>query len=272
VTETLLFAFLLFGELQLLVAYLPEVGEVFLLLELVALVLLLAVDLQRARAFNGLLHFKFTALLLLVKSVGLVLGFGDLLVQNLLLVVTEGSKLLNLGVNHLLSDFKFVFGTVLDCVHAHLVHLEFLLSELLNACLFLKLFLSGKLSHSNLIGVGLHDVGLNTSSFLLALELSDLLTLKVLLSLAFDKFTLEHVLLQLFDVVDLEFLELVADSLSVFHLFVVLTLELCTHLGVVLLHLLLLEFLPVFLDVLLDGVLAGSVLTLGILLLHHVRN
>lgn len=272
VTETLLFAFLLFGELQLLVADLPEVGEVFLLLEFVALVLALAVNLQRTRAFNSLLHFKFAALLLLIESVGLVLGFGDLLVQNLLLVVTEGSKLLNLGVNHLLSDFEFVFGTVLNGIYAHLVHLKFFLSELFDACLFLEFFLSGELGHSNLVGVGLHNVSLNTSSLLLALELSDLLALQVLLSLAFDKFALEHVLFQRLDVVDLEFLELVTDGLSIFHLFVVLTFELGTHLGVVLLHLLLLEFLPVFCDILLDGVFASSVLTLGVLLLHHIRN
>ena len=43
-----LFALLLLGELELLVAHLPELGEVLLLLQLVGLLLVLAVDLQRA--------------------------------------------------------------------------------------------------------------------------------------------------------------------------------------------------------------------------------
>lgn len=271
-SETLLFSFLLLSKLELLVADLPEVSEVLLFLELIGLALVLAVNLQRARSFNGLLHFEFAALLLFVKTIGLILSLSNLLIQNLLLVVAEGSELLDLGVDHLLSSIELVLGTELHSVNSHLVHLEFLLSELFDVSLFLKFLLARQLGHSNLIGVGFHNVGLDTGGLFLALELSNLLALEVLLCLALNKFTLEHVFLELLDVVDLEFLELVADGLGVVHLFVVLALELGAHLGVVLFHFLNFEFFPVLLDVLVNDGLTGFVLALCILLFHHIRN
>lgn len=141
-SKTLLFSFLLLSKLELLIADLPEVSKVLLFLKLVALSLVLAVNLQRARSFNSLLHFEFATLLLFVKTIGLILGFSDLLVQNLLLVVAEGSKLLDLRVDHLLSSVELVLGTELYSVNSHLVHLELLLSELFNTGLFLEFLLA----------------------------------------------------------------------------------------------------------------------------------
>lgn len=106
---TLFFALLLLSKLELLVAHLPEFGEVLFFLEFVFLLFLSSFDLKRAGAFNGLLHFEFTALLLLVKTVSLIFSFGHLFVKDLFLVVTESAELFNLLINKLLTHFQLVF-------------------------------------------------------------------------------------------------------------------------------------------------------------------
>jgi len=267
-----LFALLLLGQLQLLVPDLPELSVLLLIAVSIGPLLLLPVYLKSARPVNRLLHLELALLLLLVQPVGLVLSLGHLLVQHLLLVVLQGAQLLHLSVDHLLSDHQFVFGAGFHAVDAHLVHFKLLLSELFDTGLLFKLLLSGEFGGADLVGVGLHNVGLDAGGFLLALEFTNFLALKVLLSLALDKLTLEHLLLELLNVVYFEFFELVRDSLGVVHLFVVLTFELGPHLGVVLFHLLLFKVLPVVLDLAGDRVLAGPELALGVLLVHHVGN
>jgi len=270
VALALFLTLLLLSKLQLLVADLPELGELFLFLDLVGLLLLAALDLEGARPLDGLFHFELAALLLLIETVGFVLGLSHLLVQHLLLVVAESAQLLHLLVDELLTDLKLMLLAGLDRVDAHLVHGKLFLGELLNASFLLELFLAGKFCHANLIGVGLHDVGLDASGLLLPLELADLLAFEVLLGLALDELALEHLLLELLNVVDLEFLELVGDGLCVLHLLVVLALELGSHLGIVFLHLLLLKLFPVALDLLSDGGLASFVGLLGFLFLHDI--
>ena len=270
VALALFLALLLLGELQLLVANLPELGEFLFFLELVGLLLLAALDLKGARTFDGLLHFELAALLLLVEAVSLILSLGHLFVENLLLVVAEGAQLLNLLVDHLLAHLQLILLSRFNGVDAHLVHSQLLFSELLDTSFLLEFFLAGELLHADLVSIRLHDVGLDSGSFLLALELADLLTLQVLLGLALDKLAFEHLLLQLLDVVDLELLELVRDGLGVLHLLVVLSLEFGSHFGVVLLHLLLLQLFPVALDFRSDRSFASLVCLLGILFLHDI--
>jgi len=85
--------------------------------------------------------------------------------------------LFDLTINHLLSKLKLCLCSSFNSVHSHLVHLEFLFSELFNASFLLKFFLSCELRGADLISICLHNVSLDASSLLLALELADLLTL-----------------------------------------------------------------------------------------------
>jgi hypothetical protein len=129
--------------------------------------------LQSPWPVNSLFHLELAALLLLIKPIRLVLSFSDLLVQHLFLVVFERTQLLHLSVNHLLSDHQCIFGSSLNCIHPHLVLNQFLPRELFNACFLLQLFLSKQLCSPDLVGISLHNVCLDASSLLLALQLSD---------------------------------------------------------------------------------------------------
>lgn len=209
VALALFLALLLLSELQLLVANLPELGEVLFFLELVGLLLLAALNLKGARTFDGLLHFELAALLLLIEAISLILSLGHLFVKHLLLVVAKGAQLLNLLVDHLLAHFKLVLLSGFNSINALLIHGQLLFGELLNASFLLKFFLAGEFLHADLVSICLHDVGLDASCLFLTLKLTDLFTLQVLLGLALDKLTLEHFFLKLLDVVDLELLKLV---------------------------------------------------------------
>ena len=101
---SLLLLLLLLGELELFVADLPELSVFGVFLLLGVLLGLLALDLQLTRPLDGGLHFGLALLLLLVETVGAVLGLGDLAIQNLLLVVLQGLKLSDLAVDHFLSS------------------------------------------------------------------------------------------------------------------------------------------------------------------------
>ena len=57
----------------------------------------------------------------------------------------------------------------------------------------------------DLVFVGLNDVVLNLLGLLLALQLSDLLTLQVILHLALDELALKHLFFEIFDEVKFEF-------------------------------------------------------------------
>ena len=99
VALALFFTLLRLSKLELLVADLPEFGEVFFFLEFVFLLFLSSFDLKGAGTFDCLLHFEFTALLFLVETVGLILSLGHLFVENLFLVVAESAELFDLFIN-----------------------------------------------------------------------------------------------------------------------------------------------------------------------------
>ena len=268
---SLLLPLLCLSQLQLLIAHLPELRELLLLRNPVHFLLLSAFNLQRSRPLDRLLHFKLAPLLLLIQSVGFVFGLSDLLVQNLLLVVFQSPKLLNLLVDHLLTSDELFLFALFNSVDAKLVPDQLLASEFFNAGLLFEFFLAGELCCSDLVCISLHDVGLDRGLFLLALEFANFFAFQVLLDLTLDQLAFKHLFLQSFDVGNLELFELVADGFGVLHLLVVLAFELLTHFLVVLSHFLLFEVFPVLIDLLLDGFLAGFELTLSSLLVHHVR-
>ena len=268
---SLLLPLLCLSQLQLLIAHLPELRELLLLRNPVHFLLLSAFNLQRSRPLDRLLHFKLAPLLLLIQSVGFVFGLSDLLVQNLLLVVFQSPKLLNLLVDHLLTSDELFLFALFNSVDAKLVPDQLLASEFFNAGLLFEFFLAGELCCSDLVCVSLHYVGLDRGLFLLALEFANFFAFQVLLDLTLDQLAFKHLFLQSFDVGNLELFELVADGFGVLHLLVVLAFELLTHFLVVLSHFLLFEVFPVLIDLLLDGFLAGFELTLSSLLVHHVR-
>ena len=268
---SLLLPLLCLSQLQLLIAHLPELRELLLLRNPVHFLLLSAFNLQRSRPLDRLLHLKLAPLLLLIQSVGFVFGLSDLLVQNLLLVVFQSPKLLNLLVDHLLTSDELFLFALFNSVDAKLVPDQLLASEFFNAGLLFEFFLAGELCCSDLVCVSLHYVGLDRGLFLLALEFANFFAFQVLLDLTLDQLAFKHLFLQSFDVGNLELFELVADGFGVLHLLVVLAFELLTHFLVVLSHFLLLEVFPVLIDLLLDGFLAGFELTLSSLLVHHVR-
>lgn len=150
------------------------------------------------------------------------------------------------------------------------VQLKLGLGERLDAGLLGLLPLGKEGGLLDLVLVSLGDVVLDLLGLLLALELSNLLTLQVVLHLAFDQLALEHLLLKVLYEVKFEFVELIRDGLGVFHLLVVLFFKLLAHAKVVLLHLLLLELLPMLVDLFLNAGLAGLESFLGVLFVHDV--
>jgi hypothetical protein len=120
------------------------------------------------------------------------------------------------------------------------VHFQFRLSKRLDARFLSQLSLGKQGCLLNLVLVGLSDIVLDLLCLLLALQLSDLLTLQVVLHLSLDELALKHLLLQIFDEVKFEFVKLIRDGLRIFHLLIVFFLQLLAHAQVVLLHLLLL--------------------------------
>lgn len=208
-TLALLIFFLSFRHLKLFVTYAPEFGEVFLFLLVEFFLLLLAFNLQSARPFNGLFHFVLAALLVFKKPVSFVLGLGNLLVEHLLLVVAQATKLFNLFIDHSLTLREFVLLLCVFALSFFLVESLLVTSESLNAALLFKLFVFDELLETDLILVGLDDVFLHLANFFLALKFADLLALDVLFHLSFDELALKHLFLESLDVVHLEFLELV---------------------------------------------------------------
>ena len=120
------------------------------------------------------------------------------------------------------------------------VHFQFRLSKRLDARFLSQLSLGKQGCLLDLVLVCLSDIVLDLLCLLLALQLSDLLTLQVVLHLSLDELALKHLLLQIFDEVKFEFVKLIRDGLRIFHLLIVFFLQLLAHAQVVLLHLLLL--------------------------------
>ena len=120
------------------------------------------------------------------------------------------------------------------------VHFQFRLSKRLDARFLSQLSLGKQGCLLDLVLVCFSDIVLDLLCLLLALQLSDLLTLQVVLHLSLDELALKHLLLQIFDEVKFEFIKLIRDGLRIFHLLIVFFLQLLAHAQVVLLHLLLL--------------------------------
>jgi len=140
-TLPLFLALLLLSQLQLLVPYLPELCEFLFILFNASTFMLLAFDLQSSRAVNSLLHLELATLLLLVQTISFIFSLSNLLVKHLLLIILKSSKLLNLMVDHLLSQHELVLGPLVKGVSTHIVHLKLLSGELFNASFFSKLLL-----------------------------------------------------------------------------------------------------------------------------------
>ena len=122
----------------------------------------------------------------------------------MLLCVFESTKLLDLTVDHLLTNGKLFLEPGFFTVFALLVHHQLLLSECFYPSLLCQLLLSDKFSLTDLVGVCLHDISLDLCCFLLSLQLSDLFAFEVFFSLALYQLPLEHLLFELLDVVYLE--------------------------------------------------------------------
>ena len=140
VSLSLFFLLLLLSKLQLLVADVPELGKLSLLLLHGGLLGLLALDLQLTRSLDGGLHLSRALLWSLVSTVGTVLSFGNLAVKNLLLVVLEGSEVLDLAVDHFLSSGLLIGEALLLTFLLQGIEMITLLGELFNL-LFLLNFL-----------------------------------------------------------------------------------------------------------------------------------
>jgi len=274
--DTLFLLLLLFGELQLFISGAPEFSKLLLFLFGRGLLLLASLNLELTASFDGELHLHLSALLLLKESVGLVFSLGDLLVKDLFFVVLNGTELLDLPVNHA-AAFGLLLGEALRfLLFLHEVTGCLFLSELLNLLFFLKLLATGFVLEGDLLLVGFDELHLHLLSTLLSGQLALLLALEVLLSLTLDELSLEHLFLEALNIIQLEFLKLVRDGLGVGDLVLVLDFKLSLHLFVVFLHLVLLHFMPVVIDLLLNLSLSILQSFLGLLFVmdvahHHLR-
>jgi len=205
--------FLLFSLLELLVSDFPKLSKLPRLFVFSFTLFLSAFDLQGSGSVDSLLHLEFAALLFFVQAIGFIFSFGDLFVEHVFLSIFEGTKLLNLTINHLLTDCKLFFESSLLTVLALLIHHKLLLGECLDPRFFGKLFLSDEFGLSDLVRVCLHDISFDFCCFFLSLEFSNFFTFEVLFSLTLDEFALQHFLFKLLNVVDFEFVELIGDCL-----------------------------------------------------------
>ena len=127
---------LLLCKMQLLVADLPELGEVLVLLDLSFPLVLLPRDLQLSASLDGGFHLSLASLLLLKEPVGTIFSLSNLPVQDLFLVVLQGLKLTDLTVDHALPRFLFVLEALLLTLFLHVLELLALESEGLNSLFF----------------------------------------------------------------------------------------------------------------------------------------
>jgi len=225
--------------LELFITHTPKFSKIFILLVFGSFVLLLALNLECAGAFHGLLHFEFAAHLLFEEAVSFIFCFSHLFVENLLFVVAQGAELANLNVDHCLTSVEHVLHFSFLTVLLHLVELLFLTCESLNTLLLHEFLLKYELLHAQLFSVGLSDVLSHLEHFPFALQFSDLFTLNVLFDLAFDEFTFQHLFLQRLNIVQLEIFKLVRDSLCIVLPLAPFLLKFLTHLCIILFEFLL---------------------------------
>jgi len=136
--DTLLFLLLLLGELQFFVTSAPELSKLLVFLFGGSFFFLESLNLKLTTSFNGELHLHLSALLLFEKSVGFVFGFGDVFVEDLLLVVLDSTELTNLPVDHA-ATLGLLFSEALRfLLFFHQIAASLLFSELFNLLFFLE--------------------------------------------------------------------------------------------------------------------------------------
>ena len=268
----LLFSLLLLSNGELLVSQLPELGELSLLLLFGSHLSVLSGELVLTGLLDGLLHLKSSSLFLLEQLACLILSLGDLLVEDLLFLVSKLHELGNLFIHKLLLDLLLCLEP-LGLLGLLQVLESLLLGSILLDSLLLLLLLDGDLllDLQELL-VGLLELVPGLSCSLLPLEVPELLPLELLLDLLLDELALKLLLLHLLDIVELEVLELVLDVLSILHFLMVLFLQLLSEPLIVLLHLLLFKLLPLKVDLLLELLLSLLGLHLSLLLLDDVAH
>ena len=263
---------LLLGQLELLITDAPELGELSVLLRLGLFLGVFALNLKLATTLDGGLHLGLALLLLLKETVGTIFSLGNLTIQDLLLVVLQLTQVLDLPVNEVLAGLLLGGKPLLLTLLLQTLEVLPLLSKRLDLLLLLDLLPPLCFLHLHQLLVRLGQVSPHLSHLLLTLDFALLLPLEVLLGLALDEFALEHLLLELLDVAELEVFELLADVLRVLLLQLVLLLELGAHLRVVLGHLGALDLDPVALDVAGNRLLAVVHGLLGFLFVGHVAH
>lgn len=166
----------------------------------------------------------------------------------------------------------FLFEALRFFLLFHEVATSLLSGEFFNFLFFLEFLATGFILEYDLVLVCLNQLTLHLLGSLLSGKLTLLLTLKIFLRLAFDKFSLEHFFFKPLYVVQFKFFELIANGLGVRNLILVFNLKFSLHLFVILLHLVLLHVTPVAVDFLLNFSLSVLELLLSLLLVVHVTH
>lgn len=269
---TLFLALLLLSDGELLVTQLPELGEFELFSPRVGRLPLFTIYLVLAALLNGLLHFGTASLLLLEGGRRLGLGLSHLLIEHLFLLIAHLHEILDLAVHQCLLDLLLVGESFGNSRSLKMLERLLLSGVLLDAAvLFLLLEGNGSL-HLDQVLVRLLELFAHSNGLLSAFKFLRALTLELLVDLLLNELTLELFLLELLDVAHLEVLELILHQLGVRHLLLVFFLELFAQSLVILLHLLLLEVLPLEIDLLLQGLLSGLGRSLHLLLSSDIAH
>jgi hypothetical protein len=137
-------------------------------------------------AIDGGLHFGLAAFLLFEKAVGLVLGLGNLTVENLFSVVLDGPKLGDLLVNQFLALSLLFFKFLLFTLLAHVLQALALLVVFFNFKRLLLISQPEGFLLLHLLTVDLSEVCAVLSNLLEAGKLLMLFALEVFFSLALD--------------------------------------------------------------------------------------
>lgn len=210
-------------------------------------------------------------LLLLKQLECLLLGFLDLLIKDLILLIAHALEDVCLPLNELLSLSLLLSELHVLAVFLQLIQLVLLLCVQLNALLFLKLPLALSLLVGKEVCIGPPESFLLLLLLVLALPFLLGLSLELLFDLPVDEISLEPLLLYPLDVVHLELVELLADGLGVLLLAVELSYQLRLYLLIVGLHLRAVKFLPFLLEFLLVIALPLLVVLLDVSLGEDIR-
>jgi len=201
---SLLFPFLLLSNGEFLVSELPELSKFLLLSLFVRELLIFPIDLVFSALLDSTLKFKSLSLLIFEKLIGFVLSLGDLLIKNLLFLISNLHELSNLSVDELLSGSKFVLEPLILFSFFEMAEGVPFLGILLDSLVFLSLLKSDFGLDLKEFFVGFFEFLPSLSSSLLALHVSKFFSFDFLFNLLFDQLAFELLLLHLFDVVELE--------------------------------------------------------------------